>query len=179
MTKLVMGVIDIPYRHVDKDTPVKSGKPPVPGQLPKAIKTRRPPKDPVEQAIAESITTGQVATILEEHYGVMAAFYKAHEKEIKGAIADSVRGAMINVLVGGPPPSNPYEGAMEKIKVLFNQFLDSAEIESMGIAGVPTKAALNGVSHRKKHPYSKNNPRRPSFIDTGQFEAAFKCWTQD
>lgn len=185
MTKLVLGVLDIPYTHTSSDSTVKSGKPPKPGQLPKHMKAGKPSRAPerparsdTEKAIEQSVTTGEVATILEKEYHVMGNFYKAHEQEIRAALTDSVRGALVNVLAGGPL-GNPYEQGCERIKVLFNNFLDSAEIEHMGVEGVPTAAALAGVNHRKKHPYAKENGRRPSFLDTTTYEQSFKAWTEE
>jgi hypothetical protein len=52
------------------------------------------------------------------------------------------------------------------------------EIESMGLRGVPTKAALKGINHRLRHPYRKSNPRRPSFVDTGLYVASFRAWME-
>ena len=74
-----------------------------------------------------------------------------------------------------------------QISTYFKQFLAMRQIEGFGIPGVPTQAALNGVNHRFKNPRGKwtgkgkdrkfqRNPRRPSFIDTGMYQASSKAW---
>jgi len=49
-------------------------------------------------------------------------------------------------------------------------------MDQLGYPGIPTGAAEAGVNHRLLHPYAKDNPERPSFIDTGQYQADFKSW---
>jgi hypothetical protein len=63
----------------------------------------------------------------------------------------------------------------QKIDDTFHKFLDSKEMETLGIPGVPTAAALKGVSHRLK---LKKGAPRPSFIDTGMYQAHFKSWVE-
>jgi hypothetical protein len=62
---------------------------------------------------------------------------------------------------------------------MFSNFLALQEVEKLGIPGVPTQAALKGISHRLKHPYRKSNPRRPSFVDTGEYMRSAAFWIDD
>ncbi len=119
-------------------------------------------------------STGDVATWLEAKYGVMAAFYKRHGNEIAAGMVNALRGATDNLMMGAPPTSNPYAGGESGIKVAFDKFLTSGEIEGMGIPGVPTKAAQQRRSSRFKK--GKAKARRPSFVDTGLYDASFKAW---
>jgi hypothetical protein len=121
------------------------------------------------------LTTGDVAEILEAKYGVMEAFYKAHGQDIADALTDSLKGALESLMMG--QRTDPFGTAMGDIKREFSHFILSKEgVEHVGIPGVPTAAALAGVSHRLRHPYAKSNPRRPSFRDTGLYESSFLAW---
>ena len=129
-------------------------------------------------------STGDVAEILEARYHVMEVFFELHRNEIAADMEKSVAGA-IDTLMAGAPPQNasPFAGAESGIERRFKDFLLTREIETLGIPGVPTQAALDGVSHRFKNPrYVRKGkklvkrPRRPSFIDTGLYETAMKAW---
>lgn len=156
MRILHLGVIDIPY--VDKEKPaarrkrLKAGKPPAPDEL----------------------TTGDVAEILEDKYHVMEVFYEVHKDDVAKDLEESVAGALETIMMGGPSDIDPFGGATSKIDERFTDFLTNREMEKLGYEGVPTQAALEGVNHRLKHPYAKKNKRRPSFIDTGLYQASFK-----
>lgn len=150
MTTLHLGVIDIPYAG-----------------SPRRHKSHR--------AMAGTQTTGDVAGWLEDSYGVMQAFVDHHESDILTDLESSLEGAVESLLMGAPVQLQPFGSGLSKIEDRFKQFLATKEIEGLGIAGVPTGAALRGVSHRFKHPYAKRPPR-PSFIDTGLFAASFKAW---
>lgn len=120
--------------------------------------------------------TVAVAKILEAKYGLFTAFYTRHEKDIKALLIDSLEGALENLHAGGVAPADPFASSMQRLQALFRKFLYTGEVERMGIEGVPTQAALNGVSHRKKK--KKYGQRRPSFIDTGTMELAFRSWVE-
>jgi hypothetical protein len=146
MTKLYLGVMDIPYKE-------------------------------------DSQTTGEVAEILEKRYGVMNAYFDSHKLGIAKSMEDSVANALETLMLGGPTDASPFASAESFIDADFRQFLSSSEIEKLGIPGVPTQAALDGVSHRFKNPRYKvtkgkkvKRPRRPSFIDTGLYQASMKAW---
>lgn len=119
--------------------------------------------------------TVAVAKILEAKYGLFTAFYAAHENEIKQLLIDSLEGALENLHAGGKAPADPFASSMQKLQSMFRKFLFTGEVERMGLVGVPTQAALDGVNHRLK---IKRGNRRPSFIDTGTMELAFRSWVE-
>ena len=134
----------------------------------------------------EAITTGEVAKILEARYGVMSAFYRSHKADIQTAIAKSLQGQVVGILNGKPLNSDPYVRACSDIDSMFKKFLSLSEIEKMGIEGVPTQAALDGKTSRfkagknkgKRRGKVKSGSRRPSFIDTGTYQASEKSWVE-
>jgi hypothetical protein len=122
-------------------------------------------------------TTGDVAEILEAKYEIFQHFTQQHEAEILKAIDNSVVGSFESMM-SGAPPNDIYGTGTNEIEELFRTFLSGREMEGLGIAGVPTKAALAGVNHRLKRPYKKRAPR-PSFIDTGLFESSMRAWIDE
>ena len=128
-------------------------------------------------ANAGSATTGDVAEILEAKYHVMEIFWQLHGQEVADAICNSMVGAFESrVLHGAPAGLDFYGTAMGVAKQLFSRFLESKEMDALGYPGVPTKAALTGVSHRFKK--KRGAPGRPSFVDTGLFESSFRAWME-
>lgn len=164
---LHLGVIDVPYVENEPDRKRKA-------RLAKNAKRVLPEK--LRHADSQYKTTGDVATILEDKYGVMEAFFDNKEVGIVGMLEESLAGALENIVAGGPPGFDPFAGGLSKIEESFKDFLSSREAETIGIEGVPTEAAKRGVNHRLKHPYAKANPRRPSFIDTGLYQSSMKAW---
>lgn len=122
-------------------------------------------------------TTGDVAEILESKYGVMAAFYESHSEKIADAMMEGLADQLAAFAAGAPMPSNPFAQGEADTEQMFRDFLSSAQIEKMGIPGVPTQAALDGINHRKK--VVRTGEKRPSFIDTGMYQQAFKCEVKD
>ena len=121
-----------------------------------------------------AVTTGDVARWLEERYGIMQAFYRVHGDDVSQAIEQSLGGAMESLLMG--QQVDPWGRGTQAIQAAFRKFISSREAERVGIPGTPTKAALRGVNHRLRHPYAKRNRPRPSFRDTGLYEASFRAW---
>ena len=119
------------------------------------------------------ITTAGVAQILEDKYGVMDGFVFLYEPEIHDALDDSVAGAIESLMAGAPPDIDPFGSGTSKIEKLFRDYLDKEETNLIGATGVPTAAALAGKSKRFKR---NSGPPRPSFIDTGLYQASFKAW---
>ncbi|OYV61587.1 MAG: hypothetical protein B7Z69_00550 [Actinobacteria bacterium 21-73-9] len=152
MSVLRLGVVDIPYVR-----------------RPTAVAVNRAAKGSGEPA-----TTGSVAQILEDRYHVMEVFYETHAEVIGDQIANSIAGAIETLNMGGTP-ADPFASAAEGLREQFHDFISSAAIEGLGIPGVPTKAALEGVNHRLK---SGRGLRRPSFRDTGLYQASFRAWTE-
>jgi hypothetical protein len=123
---------------------------------------------------AAALTTGDVAGFLEAKYGIMAAFYRVHDKDVAKSLESSLGGAMESLLMG--KIIDPWGRANQSIQAQFRDFISSREVERVGIPGTPTKAALAGVNHRLKHPYRRANARRPSFRDTGMYMNSFRSW---
>lgn len=148
---LHLGVIDIPYAQA-------------------------PPRRRARKVTSGTQTTGDVAGWLENKYGVMQSFYDTKKDQVAAAIENGLQGALENMMMGRSSFAvDPFGAATSTIEDSFKQFLATKEIEGLGIAGVPTQAALRGVSHRMKRPYARRAPR-PSFIDTGLYQSSFKAW---
>ncbi len=159
---LNLGVTDLPYADPEpaRKVPKKPGK--------------RPRKPAERQG---SLSTGDVAEILEAHYHVMEHFVELHGEEIAHQIENSMQGALENLLSGAPVPAGHdiFGTAMSEIEDVFKNMLSNEELEKIGYPGLPTQAAIKGVSHRFKRPYAKR-AKRPSLIDTGLYQSSFKAW---
>ena len=146
---LHLGVADVPYSHNEPASGRSKNKPP------------------------PAITTGDVAEILEDKYHVMRIFFELHAKDIAKDIECGLAGALEDVLGGAPVGGNPFAAGESGIEKRFHTFLEQKEMDALGYPGVPTRASLEGVSHRFKR---RHGPPRPSFIDTGLYESSFKAW---
>lgn len=151
MPTLHLGVIDLPYSRA-------------PGRRKKST--------------AGTVTTGDVAGWLENRYHILEHFWQAHGAEVAADLEKSLQGAVESLFMGAPVQHDPFGTGTNEIEKRMKAFLSTQEIERIGFPGIPTKAALRGVSHRKKHPYRKGNPRRPSFIDTGLMQSSYKAWVE-
>lgn len=168
MTNLVFGNISVPYDDGGKPARRKVPKKPRRG------KKAKPP--PVSKGSEEPTTTDRVAAILEEKYGIYAAFFEQNQDHIQAAMVHSAEGALED-LFAGSPVTDPFGEAGDEIAAGFRQWLMQGEIEKMGIPGVPTQASIERRSLRFK---DKKGPNvRPSFVDTGLFEASAKVWTEE
>ena len=156
MPTLHLGVADVPYAYDEKR---KVGK----GKKRKLQATT-------------SLTTGDVAELLEEKYHLFELYYETHVDDIVQALEDSYAGAIESILQGAPLSADPAAAAGADIGEGFKQFILTQEVERIGIPGTPTKAALRGVNHRLAHPYAGDNARRPSFRDTGLFVTHAVAW---
>ena len=167
MLRLHLGVTELPYSGKVAATPADHFA---------ALKRGKPLS---KSAARASLTTGDVAEILEARYDVLRVFFDSHADKIAAAYASAMRGSLENALLGAPAQSNEalLAPAMSEIETMFKRFLSGGMIEYLGVPGTPTAAALHGVSHRFKHPYAKR-ARRPSFIDTGLYESSFKAWVE-
>lgn len=153
--KLHLGVIDLPYADASY----------------RDLKVRKP-----SGGHSGSITTGDVAEILEDRYAIMEAFFSRHGDEVEQKFMESIEGAIESINMGAPIMLDPFGAATSQVEDMFKQMLINRELD--GMYGVPTKASLEGVSHRRKHPYAKRGVR-PSFIDTGLYMGAFKVWVEE
>jgi hypothetical protein len=120
-----------------------------------------------------ALTTADVARFLEDKYGVMGAYFRAHGPDVAKAIESGLSGALEALMMGRVV--DPWGRGMQLIEAGFRDFILSREAERVGIPGTPTKAAQRGVSHRFKHPYARRAPR-PSFRDTGMYVNSFRAW---
>ena len=152
MLILHLGVLDVPYKE-DQVTVQKYGVTKI-----------------------SSITTGEVAEILEDEYHVMEIFFNLHEDFVAKSLEEGLAGTLEDLLTGAPPSKDPFGRGCSAIESRFKDFLSNREMDQLGYPGIPTGAAEAGVNHRLLHPYAKDNPERPSFIDTGQYQADFKSW---
>lgn len=156
---LHLGVIDIPYaRAAQAATSRKPGPRPGPGKS-GALSTN---------------TTGDVAQILEAHYGIMQKFFDLYGDRIATALTEVMQDRLEEVLMGHPREQLFNDADFGEIEQHFKKMLDTQELDGQ-ISGVPTGASLRGVNHRLKRPYAKRSPR-PSFIDTGLYQSSFKAW---
>ena len=119
----------------------------------------------------ENTTTGDVAEYLEEKYQIMQTFFDRYSNDIADMMANDMAASLENMMAGAPPAKDPLAESMSRIHDLFVAFLDNTEMN--GLSGVPTRRALEGISRRFKN---KKGPPRPSFIDTGAYQAAMRAW---
>ena len=120
-------------------------------------------------------STGDVAEILEEKYHVMRVFFEYNKEFVAKELEEGLCDAFESVLMGGPIQGDAFGAGCSEIQQRGRDDLSQRMFDARGIPGVPTNAALRGVSHRFKHPYKKR-PERPSFIDTGLYKKSFRAW---
>ena len=148
---LHFGVIDLPYANAPKEF-------------------RRHKSAPA----AGTETTGDVATWIENKYHVMEVYYNERGDYVADQMAESIKGAIENLMMGAPPVADPFLAGANSIEQDFKSMLSQRKFDGL-IPGVPTKRAQEGRSLRFKSGY---NPKgeRPSFIDTGLYQASMKVW---
>ena len=117
-------------------------------------------------------TTGDIAEILEDKYGIMEFFWNRYQKDIMSAMEEGLEEAFTSFLMGAPLEANAFAAGEAVTEDLFRKFLIHQGMD-YEINVVPTAASIKGVNHRMK---IKRGPPRPSFIDTGLYESSFKCW---
>lgn len=173
MPTLNLGVIDIPYAPDGKRPEPKITKK---GKVrPGTARRLQRLEDGHDAYWDGETTTAVVAQLLQDKYGLFQVFYDQLEDHIAGAVVHSLEGALED-LYSGAPMHDPYAEVGQEIDAAFRVFLMTAQIESLGIPGVPTKAAIERRSSRFK---SKKGPsERPSFVDTGTLEASLKSWIE-
>lgn len=160
MTTLVFGVVDVPYSY-EGVKPRKANKK---GRS-RARKRRSP----------DVVTTAQVAQILENRYGPMQAFYDQNQELIGNSLVHSLEGALED-LYAGAPVRDPYAEGAADVTAGYQQWLAQGEIESLGIEGIPTQAALERRSLRFKS--GVGPAERPSLVDTGTYEGSARVWVE-
>jgi hypothetical protein len=192
MPILHLGVIDLPYispppaPRAKKATLLqrltRRGPPP---KKPRKSKIPKPPRAQIHRRWRqkyENLSTGDVAEILEAKYHVMEIFAYEHENDIANDVTNSLQGSIESYLMGAPLTLNPFGSATSSIENRMKQFLSNREMDSLGYPGIPTMAAQMGISHRLKDPGIRSRhafkwrPARPSFIDTGLYQASMTAW---
>lgn len=160
MITLVLGVVDIPY--VANET------------LPKQRGRVRKHTNAPRVHHADTVTTGDVATWLENRYHVMEVFFQENAQTIADDLASGMAGYMEDQLMGAPArnPGDLFAGVASSIDASFRDFLSLKKMDTLGIPGIPTHAAETGVNHRLK---KRRGAPRPSFIDTGLYQNSFKA----
>ncbi|VWD20778.1 hypothetical protein [Burkholderia contaminans] len=123
------------------------------------------------------VTTGDVATFIEDEYHVMRVFLEMYEEEIGELLANEIAGEIESIAQGKPVGRLALDVSTGKIGELFRDFLDAREWKQASAQAVT--AADEGVNHRKKRPYAAENPARAEFIDTGLYQASFRAWVTD
>jgi hypothetical protein len=125
-------------------------------------------------------TSGEVAAGLEKDYGIMQAFFDMYGQ----TTADNLAQAMVGEFETGKFNFDP-----KFTQADFHDFLSYQQVESVGIPGVPTERALKGrytkgkLTKQARKIRGKRAPveegsRRPSFIDTGLYQASFRAWVE-
>jgi hypothetical protein len=136
------------------------------------------------------ISSYELGKILEEKYTLFSAFVELHNKEIADQISESLAGAMETYLATGHLPKNPFDSAGQELTLSLKKYIYTEELAGV-VGGVPTQAALEGITTRtmngktpkkvkagQKFKRVKTGVRRPSFIDSGIFEASTKVWIE-
>jgi len=141
------------------------------------------PKPGQKKATASTVTTADVAQFLEEKYHPMEVFSNVHGQAIADALAQSMVGALENLELGAPLSQNVFGEAESKIEHMFKKFITMGEMDSLGIPGVPTQAAKDRASGKKRSSRMKNkrrggNAKPISFYDTGLYESSMKAWIE-
>jgi hypothetical protein len=119
-------------------------------------------------------TSVDVAKELEEKYKLVETFWNLIEdatiEQLEEAFVDDVEEVMQMQALSKRGISDEFT---DKIEDQFKRYLDQEE------HGIKTLAASRGVSHLLPRPYSRSNPPRPSFIDTGLYRGSFRAWVED
>ena len=118
-------------------------------------------------------TTFEVAEDLEKRYGIMRNFYARHKQDVQREVVKKLTNQLADVIQFEAPMAD--ELLLSDTVSRFQLFLTTHEVETLGIPGTPTLAAIEGVNSRFK---TRNDPGRPSFVDGGLYEASFMAWVE-
>lgn len=121
------------------------------------------------------MTTGRVAEILEDKYGIIEAFAEMYADEIAEVFSEDYEIELLEEFEGRRRPGTIR--ASKKIEKLFQLFIARKELDGV-VEGVPTKASLEGKSSRPAFRKSPKGQPRPSFEDTGLYESSFRAWVE-
>jgi hypothetical protein len=135
---------------------------------------------------------GFVADVLEAHYGVMRRFAGDNHSKIASLVTGAMMRSVNSLVKGRPVRYHPAQAGFGEIKREFRDWILQRSLDGRALHDqfpIPTAAALAGVNHRLKHPYSKyiwkrgkrtkqRRPSRASFYDTGLYANSFKAWSE-
>lgn len=132
----------------------------------------------LEMPEPNGVDTYEVAQFLEGQYDLYSVFAEYEMDNIAKYLEEGVVGALQAAKAG--VSIDPFAGAMQKIETDFKEFLDTTTAEQYAVSKsesypVPTKSALAGKSTRFK---GGKGARRPSFVDSGIQESAFRAWIE-
>ena len=154
MPTLHLGVIDVPYVEA--------------------------PSKRQRKARAGTVTTGDVATWLENRYHVMEHFAQLHEQDIATDLASSLAGALESFMMGAPVSHDAFGSAASSIEDRMKNMIAMAELDALGYPGIPTQAAQDRASGKKRSSRFKRkrgtNSKPVSFYDTGLYFASLRSW---
>lgn len=168
MPVIVLGILDAPYASEQK------------GEKPKKGGRKRTVGKHKDDIPAEFVTTGQVAEWLERKYKIYETFYKVYKQRIEVEAIGCLERQILNLSIGAPvgDEAATFAELEDQIRIWFMDWLNADGPAEAGIPGTPTKAAVQGIRHGYKHPYSKENGPRVSFVDTGLYRTSFRVWTE-
>jgi|SRR5215469_8277481 len=125
-------------------------------------------------------TTQDVANELEVQYKIVETFVDMEEDFIieimETSLAEDVE--KIVASLGAISEHGISTADTDRIEQRFREALTQRRFDGV-IPGVPTLSAMRGVSHLLPQPYSRRNPSRPSFVNTGLYRSAFRAWVED
>lgn len=136
------------------------------------------------------ITSYGLGKILEEKYTLFSSYVDMHKKDIEHELCEALVGAFETYQATGHIAKQPFDAAGQELSLGLKKFIYEEELAGK-VSGVPTQAALEGISTRtmngkvpkkvrggQKFKKVRTGVRRPSFIDTGIFEASTKVWIE-
>jgi len=127
----------------------------------------------IAKGYGDGTNSAEVAKELEEKYALVDTFYLSVADELSDALEEVFGEAIETTMMSKPPKKIPTDQITKKIEEEFRTYLDHEE------HGIKTTAAQRGVSHLLPQPYSRKNPPRQSFIDTGLYRASFRAWIEE
>ena len=154
--KIMLGFESLPYTTRSSRTRAKLGK---------GVR--------IAKGYGEGTTSAEVAKELEERYNLVDTFYLGVEDELSSALEEFYGEKIEAIMMEKPPKKILGDELTSKVEEEFRKYLLKEE------HGIHTLAARRGVSHLSPQPYSRKNPPRPSFIDTGLYMKSFRAWIED
>lgn len=127
-----------------------------------------------------TVTTGDVAGFLESRYHILEVFVQEHGTDIADDLANSMAGKLESFLMGAPVTLDTFGVATSTIEDRMKRFITEGEMDKLGYPGVPTQAAIDRASGKRRSARKKR--KRPSnavpvsFYDTGLYESSLKAW---